>query len=116
MPIGIFISLFIFVVSLITLIGSVFFMIHPLDSRFAAIKALTRATIYATILGFFSGMAFPFKHAIINTGNDMIVKFTGKFLEGIIESFVPVIIGFAFLSLSWVVVALGIKKKGTPAK
>jgi len=116
MPIGIFISLFIFIISLITLIASVSFLIHPLDSRFAAVKALTRATIYATVLGFFSGMVFPFKNAIINTGNEEVVKVTGHFLGGVIESFVPVIIGFSILSLSWVVVALGNNRKGNASK
>lgn len=116
MPIGIFISLFIFIVSLVTLIGSVSFLIHPLDSRLAVVKALTRATIYATVLGFFSGMVFPLKRGIINIGNEKVIKVTGTFLEGVIESFVPVIIGFTLLSLSWVVVALGIKRKGNNIK
>jgi len=116
MPIGIFITLFVFVISLITLIASVSFLIRPIDSGFAVVKALTRATIFAMVLGFFSGMVFPLKNAVINAGTEEVVRVTGHFLEGMIESFVPVIIGFAILSLSWVVVALGNKRKGNASK
>jgi|GEM_PF-1942369 len=114
MPLGIFIVLFVFIVSFITLIASVAFLMHPQDSRFATVKALTRATIYATVLGLFSGLVAPFKHCIVEAGNKDAVQMTGTFLQGMIESFVPVIIGFTLLSLSWVVVALGIQRKEHP--
>ena len=59
---GIMITLFIFVLGAVTLGVAVSFLIKPSERKLGFIKPLSNATIFASILGFVSGLAITFYH------------------------------------------------------
>ena len=102
---GIMITLFIFVLGAITLGVAVSFSINPSERKLGFIKPLSNATIFASILGFVSGLAIAFYHL-----SQSAEKMAHIVAGGVSESLIPAAIGFALLSIAWCAVSLGMRK------
>jgi len=102
---GITITVFIFVLGVVTLGVAVSFLIHPSERKLGFIKPLSHATIFASILGFVSGLAITFYHLSRSAG-----KMANTVAGGVCESLIPAAIGFALLSIAWCAVSLGMRK------
>lgn len=76
------------------------------------IRALSTATVFATVLGVASDLAAVFSHVPVHpewSQPDQITKMT---MIGLGESLSPAILGFSLLTLVWVVTAVGVRRMG----
>jgi len=110
MPLGIIIFILILIVSVVTLFIAVSFFINPQEKKLAIIKPMSLSTLYVSLLGLCTGLATSFKIASIQSGEQEIIEISPNFLKAITESFVPPIVGFTFLSIIWLFVAIGMRK------
>jgi hypothetical protein len=97
---------------LVTLVASGLFAARPDESKIAFIRAMTTATVFATI----GGVASCLGAVMANVPNTPELANDPKIhlivMIGIGESLAPAILGFVLLSLVWVVTAAGIRRLG----
>ncbi len=107
--IGIYLMGFVIAVSGVGALGTaVAYMIAPSEGKLALMRPLSVASIFAAICSFSVGAATALKGgaeaALAADGLKVMVA-------GLSESFVPLVVAFAFLSVAWLFVAVGLRRQ-----
>lgn len=100
----------ILLVGIVMLITSVSFAWRRAEHKLGMIRPLSLAMVFATLSGICTGLGATVSHIArrpdLATGGD----FSGALLEGIGESLAPAILGFAVLTVCWLIVAVGMRR------
>jgi hypothetical protein len=110
MILGIVITAVILVLGLVCFGVAVSFMLKPSEVKLGFIRPLSVATTYASIVGVVTGLAVSLARISGLLGNGSAAGVSAEFLGGISEALVPSIIGFTLLTVSWIAVALGMRR------
>lgn len=97
---------------LVTLVAAGFFAARPEEAKIAFIRAMSTATVFATLGGVASCLGAVFAHIPNNEELAKSPKLHLIVMVGIGESLAPAILGFVILSLVWVVTAAGVRRLG----
>jgi protein-disulfide isomerase-like protein with CxxC motif len=71
-------------------------------------RPLSLASIFAAVCSWCVGVAAAFKHA---ADNGLTADSLGVMVAGLSEAMVPPFVAFAFLSVAWLLVALGLRRE-----
>jgi hypothetical protein len=108
--IGIYLMGFVIFVSGVGVLGTaIAYAIRPTERKLMLLRPLTLAAIFASICSFCGGLATVLKGAGVT--NQWSVKSVGLALMGLSECVVPLFVAFAFLSVAWLLVALGLRRE-----
>jgi cellulose synthase/poly-beta-1,6-N-acetylglucosamine synthase-like glycosyltransferase len=99
-------AMFTILVCLAPMLMAVVYAVRPTERRLALMRPLSLAAIFAAVAGAVSGIATVLR-GIAATG-----QFTATAWEGLSEALVPVFVGFAFLTVAWLLVTLGMRRTG----
>ena len=95
-------------IDLVPLIMAVVFVLRPTEHNLALMRPLSLAGLFAAL----SGGAVGFLHVL--AGIAMTEQFTpesySRIAAGASESMVPMFVGFASLSVAWLLVAIGMSR------
>jgi len=107
--IGIYLMGFVILVSGVGALGTaIAYAVRPTDRKLTLMRPLSLASIFAAICSWSVGMATALKHAADNSlGGDAVTVMVAGFSEAMIPPFVA----FAFLSVAWLLVALGLRRE-----
>lgn len=106
--IGIYLMGFVVLVSGVGGLGmGIAYAIRPTEAKLAAMRPLSLASIFAAICSFSAGVATALKVA---ADSGLGVESLGTMVAGLSESFVPPFVAFAFLSVAWLLVAVGLRR------
>jgi hypothetical protein len=99
------------VLGLATLVNSVVFAVRPGDERMALVRAVSTATLYATLLGITSGIGavmhkVPHNPEWAHSPDLQLIVMTG-----LGEALSNAVLGFALLALSWMAASVGMRRK-----
>lgn len=94
---------------LAALIGAVFFARRPHELRLGALRALCRATAFASVAGFVAGVAVTLKLCAQLPPAEASSWHVYAIL-GLAESSSNLILGTALLALTWLVIAVGLRR------
>ncbi len=98
------------VVGLITLVVAVVFARRPDERRMAMVRALTTASIFSVCTAVSSNLATVMVHVPQNPKFAGSPDFGGIVMIGIGESLTPAILGCAFLTVTWIAAAVGMRR------
>jgi hypothetical protein len=108
--IGIYLMGFVIIVSGVGALGTaISYAIRPTDLKLALMRPLSIASIFGAICSLSVGMATALKGAAEAdpwTGESQRMLFAG-----LSEPLIPPFIAFAFLSVAWLLVALGLRRQ-----
>jgi hypothetical protein len=97
-------------VALATLLTAAYFAVRPTERTLGLVRPLCAATIYSALAAFFAGVTnglFGLGHALqagqTPSGGTMITAFA--------ESPIPLVAGFALVSVAWLLVAVGLRRQ-----
>ena len=96
-------------ISLITLATAISFAMRPGERKLGILRPLSVATPFFLAGNAFAGVGATMLHLSDSpaVGNEMSKMLTA----GLAEATVPAIIGFTFLGLSWLLVAVGLRRQ-----
>ena len=95
--------------SLITLSLAISFVIRPAEKKLLILKPMSKATLYsimAAVAGGVGAAALNASAAPIPGQPELI----SRVVVGLAESMVPAVLGYALLSLSWMLVSVGLRR------
>ena len=105
--IGIYLMGFVIAVSGIGALGTAIgYAITPSEGKLALMRPLSVASIFAAICSFAVGIATAFKGG---ADGELTAAALKGMTAGIAESFVPLFVAFAFLSVAWLLVGVRIR-------
>jgi hypothetical protein len=108
--IGIYLMGFVILVAGVGVFGtSIAYAVRPTERKLALMRPLTLAAIFAAVCSSSVGVATALKFAGAAAGSDP--KHMGVMLMGLSESLIPPFVAFAFLAVSWLLVALGMRRQ-----
>jgi hypothetical protein len=108
--IGIYLMGFVILVAGVGVFGtSIAYAVRPTERKLALMRPLTLAAIFAAVCSSSVGVATALKFAGAAAGSDP--KHMGVMLMGLSESLIPPFVAFAFLAVSWLLVALGMRQQ-----
>ena len=93
-----------------TLVTSILFARDPDERRMALLRGLTVACLFSVLTAVASNLATVMHQVPQNP--EFSADLTRVTMIGIGESLAPVIMGSAFLTLSWIVAAVGMRRLG----
>jgi len=103
------------IVELATLAAAIHFAFRPAEKTLAILRPLCAATIFSSLAAFFLGMANglvalsrALEHA---TDPAASAKVWRMFLGALAEAPAALILGFAILAISWLLVAVGLRRQ-----
>ena len=98
------------VVDFLPLVMAVVYVIHPTERHLALMRPLSLAGLFAAItggvLGFINVLRFVWTRELTDETYRLMAIGAG-------ESLVPVFVGFASLTVAWLLVAVGMGRQGT---
>jgi hypothetical protein len=94
------------------LLGAVLFARNPVEHHLGAIRAISWATAFTSIAGFIAGLAAT-TSACAQLPPDKADIWHRYALQGFAESSSNLIFGASFLALTWLVVAVGLRRMAT---
>ncbi len=101
-------------VGLTTLVMAIRFLIHPSETALSVIRPLTAATAFSSLAAFFLGVAnglYALRGALERAADAAAsAQVWRMFLGGLAESPAALILGFAILSVTWLLVAVGMRR------
>ena len=100
---------FILAFGLAALIGAVLFASRPDELRLGSLRAMSWATAFASIAGFIAGVAVTFA-ACAQLPPEHANEWHLIAMMGISESSSNLILGASFLALTWLVIAIGLRR------
>lgn len=100
---------FILAFGLASLIGAVMFAARPDEIRLGSLRAMSWATGFASFAGFIAGVAVTFA-ACANLPAEEAGNWHVYALMGTSESASNLILGASFLALTWLVIAIGLRR------
>lgn len=110
--IGLYLMGFVILVSGVGALGTaIAYAVHPTESKLALMRPLSLASIFGALCSFSGGVA------VVLQGLAITFKFgkgsidVGAVLMGFRETAVPIFVAFAFLSVAWLFVALGMRRQ-----
>jgi hypothetical protein len=106
--IGIYLMGFVILVSGVGGLGmGIAYAARPTERKLAAMRPLSLASIFAAICSFSVGVATALKAA---ADSRLSAESLSVMVAGLSESFVPAFVAFAFLSVAWLLVAVGLRR------
>ena len=107
--IGIYLMGFVILVSGVGALGTaIAYAIRPTDRKLTLMRPLSLASIFAAICSWSVGTATALKHAA-DTG--LGADAARVMVAGLSEAMIPPFVAFAFLSVAWLLVALGLRRE-----
>lgn len=100
---------FILAFGLASLVGAVLFARRPDELRLGSLRAMSWATAFASFAGFIAGVAVTFA-ACANLSPEDAPNWHVYAIMGISESSSNLILGASFLALTWLVIAIGLRR------
>jgi hypothetical protein len=107
--IGIYLMGFVILVSGVGALGTaIAYAVRPTDRKLTLMRPLSLASIFAAVCSWSVGVATALKHAADNSlGGDSVAVM----VAGLSEAMIPPFVAFAFLSVAWLLVALGLRRE-----
>jgi hypothetical protein len=107
--IGIYLMGFVILVSGVGALGTaIAYAVRPTDRKLTLMRPLSLASIFAAVCSWSVGLATALKHA---ADNRLAGEALSVMLAGISEAMIPPFVAFAFLSVAWLLVALGLRRE-----
>jgi hypothetical protein len=99
----------ILIIALVTLGTAISFVVRPGERKLSILRTLSSATLFFVAGNAFAGVGATMLHAAeINAAAG---EPTRTIAAGLAEATVPAILGFTFLGLSWLLVAVGLRRQ-----
>jgi len=99
---------FVILVSGVGALGTaIAYAVRPTDRKLTLMRPLSLASIFAAICSWSVGMATALKYAA-DSGLSAMPRRDGR---GFSEAMIPPFVAFAFLSVAWLLVALGLRRE-----
>lgn len=106
---------FVVVVGLATIAVAITFALRPTERTLAVLRPLCAATLFSALAAFLLGIA----NGLVALGRalDRATDAAASagvwrmFIDGLAESPAPLILGFALVSVSWLLVAVGLRRQ-----
>jgi hypothetical protein len=112
---GVFIVLFVAIVGLAALWTAIRFVLRPTEHGLAVVRPLSAATTFAALGAFLHGVATALVNVVQGLEQAPDAAATSKawthFLAGLAEATVPLILAFALLAVTWLLVAVGLRRQ-----
>jgi hypothetical protein len=93
-----------------TLASAISFAWKPGEHKLARIRPLSLATVFASLSGTLSGVGATVHHIAADSELARTGTIAIPLLAGIGESLAPAILGFAILTVCWLVIAAGLRR------
>jgi hypothetical protein len=107
--IGIYLMGFVIVVSGIFALGTaIAYAARPTERKLMLMRPLSLASMFAAICSWSVGVATALKHA---ADNGLTADSVRIMVAGLSEAMIPPFVAFAFLSVAWLLVALGLRRE-----
>lgn len=100
---------FVLLFGLAALVGATVFAVRPGEHSLGSVRAVAWATGFASVAGFIAGVAVTFSACAQLPEADQ-PQWYRYALQGISESASNLILGASLLSLTWLVVAIGLRR------
>lgn len=97
-------------VALATLAAAAYFAVRPAERTLGIVRPLAAATIYSALAAFFAGVT----NGLFGLGRALQAGQTptgGTIVTAFAESPVPLVAGFALVSVVWLLVAVGLRRQ-----
>jgi len=108
--IGIYLMGFVILVSGVGVLGTaISYAVRPTERKLELMRPLSLAAIFAAICSTSVGAATALKFA---SDSAALPPVHNLLLAGLSEACVPLFVAFAFLAVSWLLVALGLHRRG----
>ena len=108
--IGIYVMGFVILVSGVGAFGTaVAYAIRPTERKLALMRPLSLAAIFAALCSCAGGVATVLQGIAVTV--DLGPQSVGRILMGFRETIIPLFVAFAFLSVAWLLVALGMRRQ-----
>ena len=111
MSIGLSFLAFMLLVGLWTLVSAVSFAIRPGERKLSVFRALSICTTMAILSGTATALALALGAAADGSGGASDPAVAPRLLAGLAESMVTAVLGFSVLAVSWLVVAVGLRRQ-----
>ena len=106
---------FVVIIGLVTLVTAVYFSFRPSERTLSVLRPLCAATVFSSLTAFFLGVAnglVGLSRALERaTDSAAAAQVWRTFLGGLAESPAALILGFSILSVSWLLVAVGLRRQ-----
>ncbi|MCA9613514.1 MAG: hypothetical protein H6721_21235 [Sandaracinus sp.] len=99
----------------LTLAAAIRFARQPRVETVGTVRALSTATVFAALGGLVTDLAAVFHHVPNNPEWAQSPQVGMIVLVGLAESMAPAMLGFAFLSMAWLVTAVGTRRLSAEA-
>lgn len=107
--IGIYLMGFVILVAGVGGLGTaIAYTVNPTERKLALMRPLSLAGIFAAVCSFSVGTATAL--AGVADGPAVNADGVGRMLAGLAEACVPLFVAFAFLSVAWLLVAVGMRR------
>ena len=98
-------------VAVVPAVMAVGYVIWPTESKLALMRPLTLASLFGALAGFvagvINGVIFAVEHGAIGNGGPVATSV----MVGLMESMVPLFVSFGSLTVAWLLVAVGMRRK-----
>ena len=98
-------------VAVVPAVMAVGYVIWPSESKLALMRPLTLASLFGALAGFvagvINGVVWAVEHGAIGQGGPI----STAFMIGLTESMVPLFVSFGSLTVAWLLVAVGMRRK-----
>lgn len=109
--IGIYLMGFVIIVSGIFALGTaIVYAARPTERGLLLMRPLSLASIFAAVCSWSVGVATALKHP---ADSGLTLESARVMLAGLSEAMIPPFVAFAFLSVAWLLVALGLRREGS---
>ena len=106
---------FVVIIGLVTLAGAVSFALRPSERSLSVLRPLCAATAFSSLAAFLMGLAngLVFLSRSLERASDAAVaaRVWPVFIAGLAESPAALVLGFALLSVVWLLVAVGLRRQ-----
>jgi len=106
---------FVAIIGSATLVTAVGFVIRPTERTLAVVRPLAAATQYSSLAAFLLGMAngLVFLNRALERAADTeaSARVWRTFIGALAESPAPLVLGFALLAVTWLLVAVGLRRQ-----
>ena len=111
MSLGVSFLVFIGVVGLVTLGVAISIAVRPGERKLALFRPLSVSTVLAIVSSMATGLGLALRRASDDPAVAGGAETTRIMLRGFAEAMAPAVLGFAVLSVAWLLVALGLRKQ-----
>ncbi len=109
--ISIYVMGFVVLVSGVGALGlAIAYAIRPTEQKLALMRPLTLAGIFGALCSFFGGVASVLAGLAVTFWGKTGSVNVGAVLMGFRETIVPIFVAFAFLSVAWLLVVVGMRR------